>query len=80
MMRRVKTHLWREDPIAWFDLAFQFVLGREKHQLARLTNRAEKIEGLKNRLDDNERRGELSRCQQGGTTGVVSVVMWMRIV
>ena len=79
-IRRTKTHLWRENPIAWFGLALQFVLGREKHQIARLPNRAEKIEGLKNRLDDNQRRGELSRCHQGGATGVVAVVMWMRIV
>ena len=79
-MRRTKTHLWREDPIAWFGLALQFVLGRGKHQIARLTNWAEKIERLKNRLDDNERRGELSRCHQGGTTGVAAVVLWMRVV
>ena len=79
-MRRAKTHLWREDPIAWFGLALQFVLGRGKHQIARLKNRAENIERLKNRLNDNERSGNLSRCDQGGTTGVVRVVMWMRIM
>lgn len=77
MVRRVKTHLWREDPIAWFDLALQFVLGHGKHQIARLENRAEKIERLKNRFDDNKRRGELGRCHQGGATGVVAVVMRM---
>ena len=79
-MRRTKTHLWREDPIAWLGLALQFVLGRRDHQVARLKNRAEKIERLMNRLDDNERSGELSRCHQGGATSVVAVVMWMRIV
>ena len=78
-MRRAKTHLWLEGPIAWFGLAFQFILGRGKHQIARLTNRAEKIERLKNRLDDNDRRGELSRCHQGGATSVVAAVMRMRI-
>ena len=79
-MRRVKTHLWREDPIAWFGLARQFVLGGEKHQIARLKNRAENIERLKDWLYDNERRGDLSRCHQGGATGVITAVMRMRIV
>lgn len=79
-MRRAKTHLWREDPIAWFDLALQFVLGRGKHQIARLKNRAGKIERLRNRFDDNERRGDLGRCYQGGATGVVAAVVRMRIV
>ena len=32
-----------------------------------------------NRLDDNERSGELSRGHQGGATGVVTFVVWMGI-
>ena len=79
-MRRVKTHLWREDPVVWSGLALRFVFGRGKHCIARLKNRAEKIQRLKERLDDNELRGELSRCHQGGATGVVTAVMRMRIV
>ena len=79
-MRRAETHLWRAEPFAWFGLALQFVLGREMHQIARVTDWAEKIKRLKNRFDDNEWRGELSRCYQRGTTGVVAVVMWLRIV
>lgn len=78
-MRRAKTHPWREDPIAVFSLAQRFGLGRGKHWIARLKNRAEKIKGLKNRLDDNERRGELSRCRQSGATGVAAV-MRMRVM
>jgi hypothetical protein len=61
-------------------LALQFVLGRGKHQIERLTNREDETERLKKRLADNERRGEVSRCHQGGAAGVVAVVMGMRIV
>ena len=79
-VRRAKTHLWREDPIAVFSLALRFVFGRGKHWITRLKNRAEKIQRLKDGLGDNERRGDLSRCHQGGATGVVAAVMRMRIV
>ena len=61
-------------------LALRFVLRRGKHWITRLKNRGERIQRLKDGLSDNERLGDLSRCYQGGATGVVAVVMTMRIV
>ena len=79
-VRRAWTHLWCEDAFASFGLALRFVLGRGKHWITRRTNLAEKIERLKDRLGDNQRLGDLSRCHQGGATGVVAAIRRMRIV
>lgn len=78
-MRRTKTHLWREDTIAVFSWAQRFGFGRGKHSIARLKNRAEKIQRLKEGLGDTGRCGNLSRCHQGGATGVAAAVMRVRI-
>ena len=79
-MRRVKAHLWHESPIVLFDLAIPFVIGRGKHQNARVKNRAENTGRLNNRHDDNERSDELSRCHQDGATGLVTAGMRVRIL
>lgn len=80
VVRRVKTHRWREDPITVFGLAFRFVPEHGKPWIARLKHRAEKIQRFKGGLDDNNRRDDLNRCHQGGATGVVAAVVRMRIV
>ena len=77
---RAKTNLRREDTFASFSLALWFVFGRGNHWIARLKNRAEKMQRLKEWLDDNERVGDLSRCHQSGATGVVAAVMRVRMV
>jgi len=79
-MRRTKTHLWREDPIAVFSLAQRFGFGRGKYRIARWKNRAKEIQRLKDGFGDDKRSGNLGRCNQGGATGVVATVMRMRIV
>ena len=79
-MRRTKTHLWREDPIAVFSLAQRFGFGRGKHWIARLKNRAEKTQRFKEWLGGIERLGNLSRGHQGGATGVAVALARVRIV
>jgi hypothetical protein len=62
-------------------LAQRSGFGRGEHLIARLKNRAGKIQRFKEWLGGIERLGDLSCCYQGGATGVVAtVVMRMRIV
>ena len=79
-MRRSKTHHRRENQIGVFSLAQRFGFGRGRHWTARLKNRAEKSQRFKEWLGGIERLGELSRCHQGGATGVATTLTRLRIV
>jgi hypothetical protein len=80
-VRRAKTHHRRENQIAVFSLAQRSGLGRGKHWIARLKNRTGQIQRFKEWQGGIERLGDLSRCNQGGATGVVAATLTrMRIV
>ena len=75
MVRRTKTHLWREDPIAWFGLAQRFSRGSDERVLTSCRQEGKEERRLCNRLgDDDGRRFCDERLNSGATTLLVAAL------